>query len=174
MATVYLGLGSNLGDRLAALRAAVAELASLGQLTAVSSVYETEPWGDRDQPPYLNACCRLVTPRPPASLHAETKRIERRLGRQPGGRRWGPRVVDVDLLLYDDLQVSTPTLTIPHPRIAQRAFVLAPLAEIAPDVWIPGVGGPAAALLRAIPDAVQQARPFAPPARLLEASALPG
>lgn len=168
MATVYLGLGSNLGDRLAALRAAVSELAALGQLAAVSSVYETEPWGEPEQPLYLNACCRLDTLMAPDLLHAATRQIEQRLGRQPARRRWGPRLVDVDLLLYDDLEISTPTLTIPHPRIAQRAFVLAPLAEIAPDVRIPGVGDPAAALLRAIPDAARQARLCAPPTSLLD------
>src|ERR671932_123834 len=97
MATVYLGLGSNLGDRLGALRAALMRLARLGILEQVSSVYETEPWGVTDQPAFLNLCCRLQTHLAPEALLAETQAIEHQLGRRSGGR-WGPRLIDIDLL----------------------------------------------------------------------------
>jgi 2-amino-4-hydroxy-6-hydroxymethyldihydropteridine diphosphokinase len=140
MPLVYFGLGTNLGDRLATLQAARAALGTLGALEACSSVYETEPWGLLDQPRFLNQCCALRTDLSPTALHAQTKAIEQRLGRQPGVR-WGPRLIDIDLLLYDDLRLETESLTIPHPRIADRAFVLAPLAEIAPDRQVPGLDG---------------------------------
>jgi 2-amino-4-hydroxy-6-hydroxymethyldihydropteridine diphosphokinase len=151
MALAYLGLGSNLGDRLGMLRAALVELSPLGQVTACSSVYETKPWGDPDQPAFLNLCCALQTQLPPEVLHAETKKIESRLGRRPT-RRWGPRVIDIDLLTYDDLRLETPSLKIPHLGIEDRAFVLAPLAEIAPDARVPGLQGTVADLLARIPD----------------------
>jgi 2-amino-4-hydroxy-6-hydroxymethyldihydropteridine diphosphokinase len=162
MALVHLGLGSNLGDRLGMLRAALLELAALGQVAACSSVYETKPWGDPDQPAFLNLCCAFTTQLPPEELHAEIKRIERVLGRRPT-RRWGPRVIDIDLLTYDDLQLETSSLTIPHVGIADRAFVLAPLAEIAPEARIPGLPGPVADLLARIPDAAELAWIVAPP-----------
>jgi len=140
VAIVYLGLGSNLDDRLGVLRAGLAELAKLGELQAISSVYETEPWGDTDQPRFLNLCCRLRTQLPPASLLAETQAIEQRLGRRPE-RRWGPRLIDIDLLTYDDLQLNTTELTLPHPRIVERSFVLVPLVELTPTLRIPGHAG---------------------------------
>ncbi len=161
MATAYLGLGSNLGDRLAMLRAAVARLAQLGSIRP-SSVYETEPWGDPDQPRYLNLCCRLETALPVQELHRAIKQIECDVGRTPS-RRWGPREIDVDLLTYDDAVVSEPSLSVPHPRIAERAFVLVPLAELAPDVVIPGLEETAARLLARIPNANDDVRVVATP-----------
>lgn len=161
MAVVYLGLGSNLGDRLAVLRVAIAELAGLGYLERVSSIYETEPWGDTDQPKFLNLCCRLRTHLAPRSLLAETQAIERRLGRLPT-RRWGPRLIDIDLLTYDELTLSSPELTLPHPSIAERAFVLVPLAELAPRLCIPGHTGSVSDLLQHLPGCEQSARLVAP------------
>jgi 2-amino-4-hydroxy-6-hydroxymethyldihydropteridine diphosphokinase len=162
MALVYLGLGSNLGDRLGMLRAALLELTAFGRLAACSSVYETEPWGDPDQPLFLNLCCALHTQLPPEALHAKLKRTELRLGRRPT-RRWGPRAIDIDLLTYDDLCLETPSLTIPHRGIAERAFVLAPLSEIAPRARVPGLPGTVAELLARIPDAAEVAWVVAPP-----------
>ena len=153
MATVYLGLGTNVGDRLANLRSALAALRPV----RCSSVYETEPWGIEDQARFLDMACCLLTDLTPEALHAHTKALEQQLGRAPGGQRWGPRVIDIDLLTYADLAVSTPSLTIPHARIKDRAFVLKPLAEIAPTLRIPRLGGTVSDLLAAIPDADQQA-----------------
>jgi len=160
VATVYLGLGSNLGDRLGVLRGAMAELAHLGQLNAVSAVYETEPWGDTDQPRFLNLCCRLKTQLTPGSLLAATQSIERHLGRQPE-RRWGPRLIDIDLLMYDDLQVNTLELTLPHPRIAERSFVLVPLVELVPMLRIPGQHGSVTDLLAKLNETGQPPRVIA-------------
>jgi 2-amino-4-hydroxy-6-hydroxymethyldihydropteridine diphosphokinase len=159
MATVYLGLGTNVGDRLAQLRAALSALAP----EKCSSVYETEPWGVIDQARFLNLCCRISTPLAPEALHAVMKSLEQELGRQPGGQRWGPRLIDIDLLCYDNLTLQTERLTIPQPRIQDRAFVLKPLAELAPSLRIPGLDGTVAELLTAIPDADGQAWVVAPP-----------
>lgn len=140
MPTVYLGLGANLGDREANLRAARERLQERGvELERCSSLYETEPWGVRDQPRYLNAVCRGRTALSPQELLRLAKQVERDLGRRPGVR-YGPRPVDVDILLYDDLALDTPDLTIPHPRLAERGFVLVPLAELAPELVVPGLG----------------------------------
>jgi 2-amino-4-hydroxy-6-hydroxymethyldihydropteridine diphosphokinase len=128
---VYLGLGSNLGDRDAYLRAAIGKLAELLHLERVSSVYESEPLLVVDQPLFHNLACAGKTPLDPFSLLRALKRIESDLGRVPGPR-YGPRVIDIDLLLLDDVVLTTPELTIPHPAMLQRAFVLIPLAEIAP------------------------------------------
>jgi 2-amino-4-hydroxy-6-hydroxymethyldihydropteridine diphosphokinase len=159
MATVYLGLGTNVGDRLAQLRAALSAL----NPERCSSVYETEPWGVVDQARFLNLCCRVSTPLEPEAFHAVTKTLEHELGRQPGGQRWGPRPIDIDLLCYDNLTVQTERLTIPHPRIQDRAFVLKPLAELDPSLHIPGLNGTVSELLGAIADADQQAWVVAPP-----------
>lgn len=166
METVYLGLGTNLGDRLAMLRATLGEIAALGTLFAVSSVYETEPWGDSDQPRFLNLCCALRTDLAPEALHAKLKDLEQRLGRRQT-RRWGPRVIDIDLLTYGGRTVATERLTIPHPRIAQRAFVLAPLAEIAPALRIPGLDSTVSDLLAQIPEHGSLAWVVAPPSAVL-------
>jgi 2-amino-4-hydroxy-6-hydroxymethyldihydropteridine diphosphokinase len=136
--TAYVGLGSNLGERLDTLEAALVSLddAERVSVAAVSSVYETAPVGlpgDEDQPAYLNAVARLTTTRSPRELLDLLHRIETEHGRdRRHERRWGPRPLDLDLLLYDDLELDEPGLTVPHPRLAERAFVLVPLAEVAP------------------------------------------
>lgn len=133
MAHVYLGFGSNLGNRGATIQAALAALpaATAGRLLAVSRLYETAPWGVTDQPPFLNGVALLDTSLAPADLLAALKGLEAVAGRQ-AGPRWGPRPLDLDILLYDDLTLTTPTLTLPHPRLLQRRFVLQPLADLWP------------------------------------------
>jgi 2-amino-4-hydroxy-6-hydroxymethyldihydropteridine diphosphokinase len=134
----YLGLGSNVGDREGFLRQALRSLATTPGIgvEATSSTYETDPWGDTDQAPFLNLVARVRCALEPLQLLAEAKRIERELGRRPR-ERWGPREIDIDLLLAGDLTVETPELTVPHPLLAERQFVLVPLAELAPDVQLP-------------------------------------
>lgn len=139
MKPVYLGIGTNLGDRYANLQEAVAQLGKRVTVTAVSPVYATEPWGETDQPPFLNACVAAVTDLPPRELLVVVKDIEREMGRTPT-RHWGPRVIDIDILFYNRLVVHEPDLAIPHPRIPERAFVLAPLADIIPDYVHPETG----------------------------------
>jgi 2-amino-4-hydroxy-6-hydroxymethyldihydropteridine diphosphokinase len=134
---VYLALGSNLGDRRAHIAAAVARLAPDVVVERVSSLYETEPAYVLDQPRFLNAALRGRTALDPSALLALLKRIERELGRG-AGVRYGPRVIDLDILLYGDRSIATEALTIPHPRMAERPFVLVPLAEIAPGLTPPG------------------------------------
>jgi len=136
---VYLGLGSNLGERQANLNAAIAALPAAVKALRASSVYETEPWGYRDQPPFLNQVVEGDTGLAPLDLLAHLKRIEAALGRQPSFR-YGPRLIDLDILLYGDQVIELPGLTIPHPRLEERAFVLAPLAEIAPELRHPVTG----------------------------------
>ena len=136
-ALIYLALGANLGDRRANLAAAVARLREQVTVDAVSSLYETEPAYVSDQPRFLNAVLRGRTALDPMALLVFVKDIERALGRV-AGPRFGPRIVDIDLLLHGDETIDTPDLTIPHPRMAERPFVLVPLAEIAPDLVPPG------------------------------------
>ena len=137
----YLGLGSNLGNRRDNLRAALDALAADGRVAvaAVSAFYETEPWGYHEQPAFLNGAAAVDTILSPVNLLALCQSIERRQGRQAGGRRYGPRVIDLDILLYGSEIVSreTPDLQIPHPRLPLRAFALLPLAEIAGEVLHP-------------------------------------
>lgn len=134
---VYLALGANLGDRLQNLRAAVQALPPAAWSLVASPVYETPPWGIVDQPAFLNQVIQAKTDLSPQDLLDALKRLEAHLGRHPG-IRYGPRQIDLDILLYDDLHLETPTLTIPHPRLAERAFVLVPLADLAPDLIPPG------------------------------------
>jgi 2-amino-4-hydroxy-6-hydroxymethyldihydropteridine diphosphokinase len=134
---VYLALGTNLGDRLANLRAAIQALSPTLQPLAASRVYETPPWGYVDQPAFLNQVIQAQTELAPLDLLIWLKRLESDLGRQPG-LRYGPRLIDIDILLYDNLQLQTPDLTIPHPRLGERAFVLVPLADLAPDLRLAG------------------------------------
>jgi 2-amino-4-hydroxy-6-hydroxymethyldihydropteridine diphosphokinase len=135
----YLGLGSNVGDRMGALRAARDALVRRGiEVVASSSVYETEPQGEvRDQPDFLNACLAVETDLPPGELLRVCKDVERELGREPGGPRHGPRTIDVDLLLMGDLEERSQELTLPHPEILARRFVLEPLLELDTELTLP-------------------------------------
>ena len=134
---VAIGVGGNLGDRQANLRRGVELLAPEVRLTAVSPLYESAPWGVTDQPAFLNAALLAETDLSPHALLDKLKAVEAEVGRRPG-KRWGPRVVDLDILLYDDLQLDDDRLTIPHPRIAERSFVLRPLADLDPNRVPPG------------------------------------
>lgn len=136
MTTAYIALGANLGDRLATLQAAVDQLASLGTVEAVSPVYETDPVGYLDQPQFLNAVVQLETTVPAAELMPALLAIEAELGRVRTFAN-APRAIDLDLLLYGEDIINEPGLTVPHPRMLDRAFVLAPLADIAGDVVHP-------------------------------------
>ncbi len=151
MALVYLGLGTNLGDREANLRRALAELKHLGIVKSISSLYETEPVGYPNQGWFLNIACALATNLEPVALLHALKAIEGLLGRRPTMRH-GPRIIDLDILLYDDRILDTAELTIPHPQMHRRRFVLQPLAEIAPEAIHPGIGQTIQALLRALPE----------------------
>jgi 2-amino-4-hydroxy-6-hydroxymethyldihydropteridine diphosphokinase len=139
MSTTYLGLGSNLGDRRANLRAAVKGLAPPVRVITESAIYETPPWGVENQPGFLNMTLKAETELSPMELRDHVKHIERELGRGPM-YHWGPRVIDIDILFYDDLIVDTPGLVIPHPHLHNRGFVLVPLATIAPDLVHPALG----------------------------------
>jgi 2-amino-4-hydroxy-6-hydroxymethyldihydropteridine diphosphokinase len=138
-ALVYLALGTNLGDRAAQMRGALTALASTCAITTVSSCYESAPAYVLDQPRFYNLVCCATTALAPLTLLHTLKRLETALGRLPGPR-FGPRVIDLDLLLYDDLVYDTPELSLPHPRLAERSFVLVPLAEIASDLVHPTMG----------------------------------
>jgi len=131
MPLARIGLGSNLGDPAGNLERAIAALATLGSVTACSSFYRSAPWGVTDQPEFLNAAVLMETELSPRELLAGLKRLETELGRTES-YRWGPRIVDLDILAYDDLSVDEPDLIVPHPRLLERAFALAPLAEIDP------------------------------------------
>ena len=139
--TAYIALGSNLGDRTAALRAALQLLDETGgvRVRRVSSFHETEPEGGPPQPEFLNAVAEIETSLSPDILLERLQKIETQLGRVRTVR-WGPRTIDLDILLFDDTVMKTPRLTIPHPLMHRRRFVLAPLCEIAPDVRHPVLG----------------------------------
>jgi len=132
----YVGLGSNLGDREGTLLAAAERLGP----HRLSRIVETEPWGYIDQPRFLNAVAELETGLPPRGLLDRLLEIERGLGRVRNGPRYGPRTIDLDLLLYGDLVLAEPGLTVPHPRLAERLFVLEPLFELDPGLFVPGAG----------------------------------
>ena len=139
MPIAYLGLGSNLGDRRANLTAAVTGLPPAARVLRASSIYQTQPWGYLEQPAFLNQVLEVETCLAPVDLLAALKRLEASLGRQ-ATFRYGPRLIDLDILLYDQLVLDQPDLVIPHPQLAQRAFVLVPLAELAPDLLHPRLG----------------------------------
>lgn len=162
VARAYLGLGSNLGDRLSNLQRAVELLATRSGVRVVRSsrVYASDPVGGPPQPEYLNAVVEVETDGSPRELLDACRAVEGALGRVRT-ERWGPRPIDVDVLTYDGITIDEPDLTIPHPRMHDRAFVLAPLAELDADPPLPD--GLRLAMLRTGPDAVLGVRPFAPP-----------
>ncbi len=151
MAITYIALGANLGDRDAALRAAIARLGALGVVEAVSPFFDTAPVGYTEQPRFLNAVARLRTDLPPRDLLRGLLAIEASLGRVRT-IRWGPRAIDLDLLLYDDIIIDAPELVVPHPRLHERRFVLEPLATLAPDLTHPLLKRTVSALLASVTD----------------------
>jgi 2-amino-4-hydroxy-6-hydroxymethyldihydropteridine diphosphokinase len=141
--TAFVGIGANLGEPERQIAAALDQLAAEEgiELVAVSSLRETEPVGYLDQPNFLNGVAQLETALPPVALLERLLAIEARLGRVRGeGPRFGPRTIDLDLLVYGDRTVEEPGLSVPHPRLAERRFALEPLAELAPGLEIPGLG----------------------------------
>jgi 2-amino-4-hydroxy-6-hydroxymethyldihydropteridine diphosphokinase len=142
MAEAFIALGGNLGDVRTTFEQAIAKLCdgSAVQLLARSSDYRTPPWGVVDQPPFINTAIAVSTSYSPRELLGRAKATERALGRDPAHERhWGPRPIDLDILAYDDVELRDPDLTLPHPHMFKRAFVLVPLAEIAPDRLVGGI-----------------------------------
>lgn len=146
---VYISLGSNLGDRLTNLDRAILLLKGLVKIIARSSVYETQPWGVLDQPNFLNQVVGGITSLAPLRLLNELKSIEKYMGRVET-IRYGPRIIDLDILLYGKRILNYQRLQVPHPRMLERAFVLVPLAEIAPGIVIPGVQQPLDSILEQV------------------------
>jgi 2-amino-4-hydroxy-6-hydroxymethyldihydropteridine diphosphokinase len=142
MQLAYIGLGANLGDREATMRAALAALDAVPgvRVVAVSTFRETDPVGYVDQPRFLNAAAAVETDLDPRGVLAALLAVERELGRTREGPRYGPRTIDLDLLLFGDARLDEPGLTVPHPRLQERAFVLDPLAELDPGLVVPGLG----------------------------------
>lgn len=164
MTSAWIGLGANLGDPPATLDAALSALDALesNRVVAVSPAYRTAPWGMPDQPDFLNAVAKLETAQAPQALLAALLDIETRLGRKRDTGRWGPRVIDLDLLVFGDCVIDEPDLKLPHPYLAERAFVLVPLNDLAPDLTVPGVGR-VDECLAALDDKVRQSvKPAAP------------
>ncbi len=137
--SAYLALGTNLGDRPANLRAAIHALPPRAAVLAESRIYETPPWGVREQPAFLNMALRVETLLTPRDLLHYLKFVETELGRTPS-IRYGPRLIDIDILFYNQQTLQSPELTIPHPQLHNRAFVLVPLSDIAPDLVHPVLG----------------------------------
>jgi 2-amino-4-hydroxy-6-hydroxymethyldihydropteridine diphosphokinase len=149
--SVYLGLGANLGNRAANLRLALRYLSSLAPAEEVSSLYETAPVGNADQPAFYNAVCRVATGLTPEALLQYLKSVEFEIGRRPAPH-WAARPIDLDLLLYGQRVIDVPDLTVPHPRLAERAFVLVPLAEIASDLRHPVLDRSIAEIASSLPE----------------------
>ena len=139
MSIIYLALGTNIGDRRANLHTALAALPPEVAIVTESGIYETPAWGYEDQPPFLNMVVKAETNLAPLALLEHLKSLESELGRAPTFR-WGPRLIDMDILFYDSLALNSPQLVVPHPRLQERAFVLVPLAEIAPELLHPVLG----------------------------------
>jgi 2-amino-4-hydroxy-6-hydroxymethyldihydropteridine diphosphokinase len=139
LTVAVLGLGGNIGDTRSLMAAAIERLASNPEieLQAVSALYHTPPWGKTDQPPFLNAAVKIETQLSPAALLKRVLGVEQELGRERA-ERWGPRTIDIDILLYGTIAVDEPGLRIPHPRLKERAFALAPLVDILPDAEVSG------------------------------------
>jgi 2-amino-4-hydroxy-6-hydroxymethyldihydropteridine diphosphokinase len=141
MADVIIALGGNVGDVRATFKKAIANICGMAQaaLLARSSDYATPPWGEANQPRFVNACIEIETALDPHALLFTLQKVEQKFGRDRSKeQRWGPRTLDLDLIAYDDVRLDRPELTLPHPRLFKRAFVLVPLAEIAPDRMIAG------------------------------------
>jgi 2-amino-4-hydroxy-6-hydroxymethyldihydropteridine diphosphokinase len=151
-ATAFVGLGSNIDDPRAQVARAIRELDAIAgcELVGASRLYQSPPMGPPDQPDFVNAVARVRTTMPPRALLDALLELERRHGRVRGGAHWGPRALDLDLLLYDDLVLDEAGLDLPHPGLTSRPFVLYPLAELAPDLELPGAG-PIRALLARVP-----------------------
>lgn len=147
MIPVLLGLGSNVEPRERFLRQAVHRLGKVGEVRKVAPLYETEPYGEKNQPAFLNSALLLLTGMSPGALLQALKAIEKEVGRVER-YRWGPREIDLDILFYGQEQLATPELTIPHPEYARRRFVLQPLADIAPEFVAPDSGRSIRELLR--------------------------
>ncbi|MBK9450398.1 MAG: 2-amino-4-hydroxy-6-hydroxymethyldihydropteridine diphosphokinase [Bacteroidetes bacterium] len=160
---IFLGLGSNLGDRRAALATAIERLSSEGAKVVQSSkVYETPPWGNLDQPAFLNTVVEVTFNGEPEELLFIILKVENQLGRVRSVH-WGPRVIDIDLLAFGSEIIVGQRLSVPHPLLAQRAFVLVPWAEIAPNFLVAGIGKTVAELMEELPIQDRQAiRPFQP------------
>lgn len=141
-ARAWVGLGANLGDPAAQILSALRDLDAITgmHLVRASSLYRSAPWGGVEQPPFVNAVAELETRLPPRALLDALLAIEQRHGRVRDGSRWGPRTLDLDLLVYGEWRIDVDGMTLPHPHLAERAFVLVPLAEIAPGLRVPGVG----------------------------------
>ena len=149
--TVAIALGSNMGNRLAHLQQAINAIKLCGfQITALSSVWETAPWGDTDQPRFLNMCLTADTEMSGADALDGVKKIEKDLGRTVS-RHWGPREIDIDIIIFGEEIIRTEKLTVPHPMMQDRAFVLCPLAEIAPDMKHPVLNKSVKELFEALP-----------------------
>src|ERR1700679_2507508 len=141
MADVLIALGGNVGDVRATFQKAIVNICGMAQaaLLARSSDYTTPPWGELDQARFINACIEIETSLDPHALLFTLHKIEKKFGRDRGNEtRWGPRTLDLDLIAYDDVSIDQPELTLPHPRLFERAFVLVPLTEIVPDRLIAG------------------------------------
>lgn len=156
--TAYVALGSNLDHPVEQVRRALAELNQIGgtRVMRQSALYRSAPVGPGDQPDYVNAVACLITTLGPLALLLELQSIERRHGRVRGAERWAARTLDLDLLLFDDFSLNTPQLTVPHPRLHERGFVLVPLREIAPELHVPGHGPVTELLTRVRSDDVQR------------------
>ena len=161
MPRYWLGLGANIGDRRATVEAAIAWLDRVVVLEAVSAAYETAPREVVDQPPFLNAAVRVATPLTPPELLAQAKRLERELGRDPGGMRFGPRAIDCDLLLWEGGEWRDGDVEVPHPRLVERRFALLPVLDLDPGLRVPDG--------RALADVEAALDPLEQPARRLPA-----
>ncbi len=165
MAHALIALGGNVGDVRATFGKAIANICGMTQaaLLARSSDYATPPWGEVNQAPFINACIEVDTPLDPHALLFALQKIEAKFGRDRAReRRWGPRTLDLDLIAYDDVSMQRPELTLPHPRLFERAFVLVPLTEIAPDRMIAG-RSVASALAKLSTEGVERLPDLVPP-----------